>query len=258
MGIEIGKTTATRVLERLGFDVEKVPVGNGRTADLLAIDSESQQYLIEVKDKVESESKAQERIERLRRGDPYVQADQIAQDNRISGILQDARKQLDATPKNDTTFQLIWFHATGVDAGLKYRQAFATFYGQVDLLALNPLSNRTRVCFYFDYSTAFNVPSIDGLILTDGENLQLCLNEFSAHGDEFRRSELYRKLIESGGVVDPVVLEAEGAIISCRAAIARKNDDEIVKALQEQTGVLYSPIRFTRHAVSIATNCDED
>lgn len=214
---------------------------------------DSQQYLVEVKDKLESEAHAQERIEILSRGELYEQADLIARDNRISGILQDARKQLDATPKDGSTFQLIWFHASGVDADLKYRQAFATFYGQVDLIARSPRSHRTHTCFYFDYSAAFSMPTIEALILTDSKTLQVCLNEFSQRADEFRRSDLCKQFVEMDGVIDPVAMAADGTIISCRATVPRKNDDEIAKALQEQTGVLYSPIRLTRHAVSAAT-----
>ena len=253
MSNEVGKAIATQELKGLGFQVDEVPVANDRTADLLAIDTELQQYLIEVKDKVESESQAQERIEILGRGDLYEQADLLARDNRITGILRDARKQLDATPKDSSTYQLIWFHATGLDADLKYRQAFATFYGHVDLIALNPRSHRTSACFYFDYSAAFNMPTIEALILTDNKQLQVCLNDFSHRAEDFRHSRLCQKFVEMDGVIDPVAMADNGGIIACRATVSRKNDDEVAKALQEQTGVLYSPIRLTRHAVSAAT-----
>jgi hypothetical protein len=251
--MEAGKALALNLLPKLGFSVDEVPVANGRTADLLVTDGESQPYLIEVKEKVESESHAQERIKILSRGDLYEQADPLTRDNRISGILQDARKQLDETPKDSSTFQLIWFHATGVDADLKYRQAFATFYGHVDLIAMNPRSHRTPACFYFDYCAAFNMPTIEALIITDSKQLQVCLNEFSHRGVEFRQSALCKRFAEMDGVIDPVAMAADGMIIACRVTVPRKNDDEVAKALQEQTGVLYSPIRLTRHAVSAAT-----
>lgn len=249
--MEVGKSLASTVLSDLGFHVEDVPVSDDRTADLLVSDGESQ-YLIEVKDKEEADTHAQERREVLGRGDLYKQADLLARDNRISGILLDARDQLDATPKSTKTFQLIWFHATGVDADLKYRQAFATFYGKVDLIALHPRSHDTHPCFYFDYSAASNMPSVDALILTDSKSLQVCLNEFSHRADEFRDTLLYRKFAGQDGVIDPVALAADGQIVACRVTMPRKNDDEVAKALQEQTGVLYSPIRLTRHAVSAA------
>ncbi len=250
--MEVGKSLATTLLSNLGFRVEQVPTSSGRTADLLVSDDESQ-YLIEVKDKIEGESQAQERRAVLRRGELYEQSDPLAYNDRISGILQDAQKQLDATPKDGSTFQLIWFHANGVDADLKYRQAFATFYGHVELIALNPRSHRTPSCFYFDYNAAYHMPTVEALILTDRETLQVCLNEFSCRAHEFRRSGLCRKFVEMDGVIDPVAMAADGMIIPCRAKVSRKNDDEIATALQEQTGVLYTPVRLSRHACSAAT-----
>lgn len=127
---------------------------------------------------MESEEDRKRRIDTLNRGDLYEQADLLARNDRIARVFKDARKQLDATPKVKETFQLIWFHATGVDADLKYHQAFATFYGYVDLIAMNPLSHDTPACFYFDYSAAFNMPTVDALILTGRGTQQLCLNEF--------------------------------------------------------------------------------
>lgn len=252
--MEEGKLLALRVLSNFGFQVDDVPLSGGRTADLLVTDDNSQRYLIEVKEKVESESHATERVDILSRGDLYEQADPLSHDNRISGILRDAQKQLDATPKDVGTFQLVWFHATGVDADLKYRQAFATFYGHVDLLARSPTSHASPPCFYFDYNAAFAMPTVEAMILSDRSQLQFCLNEFSHRHAEFRNALLFQKFVELDGVIDPVAMAADGQIIACRGEFARKNDDETAKALQEQTGVLYTPIRLTRHACSVATN----
>lgn len=240
------------MFSNLSFRVDEVPRRDSRTADLFVTDGNAT-YLIEAKDKVEAESQSQERRAILNAGDLYKQGDSLAHDNRISGILRKAQKQLDDTPKDNGTFQLIWFHACGIDADLKYRQAFATFYGSVDLIALDPRNQEITTCFYFDYNASFTMPTVEALILTDNETLQLCLNEFSHRADEFRSTQLCRKFIELDGVVDPAAMIANGQIIACRTAIPRKNDDETAKALQKQTGVLYSPIRLVRHAYSAAT-----
>ena len=205
-----------------------------------------------MKDKLEGESQAQERQEILAHGDLYKQSDWLAHNNRISGILLDARTQLKETPQAAGTYQLIWFHATGVDSDLKYRQAFATFSGLVPLIALNPREQGTTDCFYFDYSAAINMPTVDALILTDSKTLQVCLNEFSHREAEFRETRLCRTFLEMDGVIDPVAMASEGRIISCRADVSRRNDEDIIKALQQPTGVEYSPIRLTRHAYSMA------
>jgi hypothetical protein len=192
--MEAGKQQATHVLSNLGFRVQHVPVADDRTADLLVSDDEGE-YLIEVKDKSEAESLAQHRREVLASGELYEQSDPLSRDNRISAILADAQQQLDRTPKREGTFQLIWFHATGIDADLKYRQAFATFYGHVALVAMNPRLPDTAECFYFDYNAAFNMPTVEALILTDRKQLQVCLNEFSRRAAEFRQSPICRKFV---------------------------------------------------------------
>lgn len=249
--MEVGKSFAIKILSNAGFQVKDIPVSVQRTADLLVTDNEAN-YLIEVKEKVESVEQAEERRAILNSGELYEQSDLLARDNTISGILRSAQKQLDASEKAEGTYQLIWFHATGVDADLKYRQAFSTFYGHVDLIPMNPRSSDNPPCFYFDYCAAVQMPTVDALILTDNTQLQLCLNEFSDRAKEFQETPFCRKFAEMDGVIDPVSMASKGSIIACRAMIPRKNDDEIAKALQEQTGVLYSPIRLTRHACSAA------
>ena len=247
--MEPSKALAKQILSNLGFRVEEIPEGNSRSADL-AISDDTSAYHLEVKEKFESPSVATKRQECLARGDIYKQDDPLAHDNRISAILRDAQNQLDDTPNEADAFQLIWFHATGVDADLKYRQAFATFYGQVPLMTLKPRSD--TMCFYFDYSTAFAMPTIEALILTDHKTLQVCLNEFSHRADEFRRTTFYRRFRDLDHVIDPLSLAAEGEIIACRAGIPRKNDEEVCRALREQTGVLYTTIRLKRHSYSAA------
>jgi hypothetical protein len=250
--MEEGKQLAIAFLSEHGFDVKPIPEGKDKTADLHVSDGESN-FLIEVKDKWEGEEVAEDRRDQLGRGEIYYQDDPLSYSNRISGVLREAQKQLDRTPKCEGTFQLVWFHATGVDADLIYRQAFATFYGIMDLIPLSPRDrNSTDTCFYFRHNEAFNMPDVEALILTDKGQLQVCLNEFSARNKEFRQTQLCRKLFDLGGVIDPVALASRGEIIAFKTRISRKNEQEIIKALQEQTGTLYTSIILNRHAASAA------
>ncbi len=127
------------------------------------------------------------------------------------------REQLNATPKAPGTFQLIWFHATGIDADTRYRQAFATFYGYVHLSPRYPNQHLPSMeCVYFDYNAAFDMPDIEALILTGKTTLQVSVNEFATRADEFRSSDLYRAFADRGDIYDPVKLESDGKIIACR------------------------------------------
>jgi hypothetical protein len=119
---------------------------------------------------------------------------------------------------------------------------------------MNPRMPDTTACFYFDYSAAFNMPTVEALILTDRKNLQVCLNEFSHRAAEFRQSPLCREFVELDGVIDPVAMAVDRRIIACRSTVSRKSESEVLAALQEQTGVLYTTIRLNRHTVSAATH----
>jgi hypothetical protein len=255
--MENGKALAKEILSNLGFRVEEISTGDGRTADLRVI-GDTSAYVVEVKDKQEAEQLTKERTAALIQGDLHEQSDLIARNERIRAVLKDAREQLDATPKDAGTFQLIWLHGDGLDDGLRTDQAFATFYGHVDLIGKDPPQPDIKGCLYFDYYVSIEIPTVDALILSDSKSFRVCLNEFSPRVNEFRSTELYQAFLAQNCIYDPIALVSSGKVISCRTMIQRKYDDEIAKALQEQTGVLYSPLRFTQHSVSAAVEPAED
>jgi hypothetical protein len=247
--MEDGKRIAKQVLAKLGFQVEEIETGKVRTADF-RVTGESI-YHVEVKDKLESEEQAEKRRKTLATGELYEQMDPLAYNNRIRGIFRDAREQLNATPKAPGTFQLIWFQATGIDADTKYRQAFATFYGYVHLSPRYPHNHLPTIeCFFFDYNAAFDMPDIEALIVCDGKQLQVCVNQHAPRADEFRKSDLARAF---GEIYDPAVLEADGNAILCRFDGPRNDENVTRRALQEQTGIDYAPIRLNRYAAHAAT-----
>lgn len=251
--MEDGKQIAKQVLANLGFQVDEIETSKRRTADL-RVTGESI-YHIEVKDKVESEEQAEERRKALAGGELYEQMDPLAYNNRIRGIFHDARKQLNATQKAPGTFQLIWFHATGIDADTKYRQAFATFYGYVHLSPLYPHNQLPSLeCYYFDYNAAFDMRDVEALIVCDGKQLQVCLNTHAPLGDEFRKSDLARAF---GEIYDPAVLEADGKAIICRFDGPRNDENVTRRALQIQTGIDYTPVRLSRYAASAAMQVEK-
>jgi hypothetical protein len=238
--MEYSKRLATAELLRLGFEVDEIPCGTcgtGKRADLHVKDG-THAYHIEAKDKFESQDiPAASQDGFCRREDP------ITHNNRISGILTYAKEQLSQTPKADATFQLIWLHA---ESELQWRLAFATFYGHRHLRAVSPRGAKPAECFYFTYNAAYSMPDVEALILTEGDSLHLCMNEFSHRRDEFRSSRLYE--VFSVGEIDPVAMETAGKIIACRADISRKNPQDVLRVLKEQTGVDYLPIALTRYS----------
>jgi len=78
------------------------------------------------------------------------------------------------------------------------------------------------------------------------------LNECSVRSSDFRKTALFQKLRSLGAIFDPLELAAAGEIIFCRATVPRKDDNVVAKALQEQTGVSYTPIRMKRYSSFVA------
>lgn len=246
--MEDGKQIAMKVLGHRGFRVDEIERNDGKTADLRVTGEAI--YHVEVKDKLESVEQAAERQKVLASGELYEQMNLLAYNNRIRGIFRDARKQLNATPKAPGTFQLIWFQATGIDADTKYRQAFATFYGYVHLSPCYPHHKLPSLqCYYFDYNAAFDMRDVEALIVCDGNQLQVCVNTHAPRADEFRKSDLARAF---GVIHDPAVLEADGTAVVCRFDGARNDENVTRRALKEQTGIDYVPIRLNRYAASAA------
>lgn len=247
MGDARHKEFATDLLATIGLRVDSVPCGSDRSADLIASD-ENSRYLIELKEKLDQHTEPE--ISQFSRGEVVTRSVPTTYNNRISAILRDGRDQLNESAKSLAAFRLVWFHASGFDADLRHKQAFNTFYGRVHLLPIFPAGGEITQCFYFDYSEAWSMPTVDAMILTDGAGLQLCLNEFSARHREFRSSSLCHLLAQ--GLVDPRELERQGQILAFRQRCSRTEEAEILRALAEETGVKYSVIRFAQHSAAVA------
>lgn len=245
--MEVAKQQAYELLTELGYAVEDIPEADKRRADLRVSDLSST-YFIEVKQKLDDTESLRADAERMVRGEVVTHTESVSQNNRVDAILKDGCDQLDQTPKGDDDFALIWFAADGLDRNVYRQRAFATYYGFVQLIALDPPSDRVVDCFYFDFSASWSMRSVDAMVLVDGDGLQLCLNEFSPRIATFRESDLCVRL--STGVVDPVKLAADGSIISLHSDVSRKSESAVLNELFRQTGVRYMAVRPQQHSAS--------
>ena len=250
--METGRENAKQIFDSLGFDVEQIPEDDEERADLIVRDAETC-FIIENKDK-EDVPLSDDQQQSLERGEVVSGADRTTQNNRIAGIFTKARDQLDATPADEGAFRVIWFHADGMDRQLIWDRAFATFYGKVDLLPRDEVSNDIIHCYYFDYATSFSIPTVDALILSDGRSLQLLLNEFSENADRIKETALFNVFASGGAVVDPRELETKDQILTFRHDMPRKDDKERLSAMESDTGKRYHVVRFMRHTVSVLSS----
>ncbi|MFH1919405.1 MAG: hypothetical protein ABIP48_05890 [Planctomycetota bacterium] len=246
--MEHAKQVAHDALQSLGLVVTDIPESesDGKRADLLAND-DTFQYLIEVKQRFEDPEQRESNLQRMSEGEVVPSSEPHSYSNRIDGILRDGLKQIDETPADDNTFNLLWFHAEGMDADLKVRRARNTFYGLVPLIPLTP-HGETVNCFYFDFCTSFRMPTVHGLALVDGDGLQLCINEFADKADHFRRSSLVQRL--GTAVIDPFAIESQGDAIVLRSCISRREEQAVLDELERITNTKFTAVRMNRHSAS--------
>lgn len=247
--MEKAKETAKRILDVLKFAVEEIPETDEERADLIVRDSKSC-YVIENKDKDDIEL-SKDQSDALYQGEVVLDVQATKQNNRIAAIFTKARDQLDATPADDGAFRLIWFQADGTDRELFLDRAFTTFYGTVKFFHLADEINDIIDCFYFDYATSFNMPSVDAMILCVGQDLHLLLNEFSPNIEKFIGTKLYNVFVPIGTIVDPRQLESDGHILTFRSDMPRKNDNDRLAQIAKDTGNKYRVLRPVRFAASV-------
>jgi hypothetical protein len=243
--MEAIKQEAYELLIDLGCCVEDIPESDERRADLRAVDATST-YLVEVKQKLDDGDRLEADSRRMADGEVISHSETLSHHNRVDAILKDGRDQLHETPQSNSDFRLVWFAADGIDRHVYWERAFATFYGSVQLLALKP--HRIVYCFYFDYSAAWSMPTVEAMMLVDRDNLQLCLNEFSPRFESFRESSLCKRL--SDAVVDPLQLLADNSIIALHSDVSRRNEDLVLDELFRQTGIRYITLRPQQHSAS--------
>jgi hypothetical protein len=246
MSDEIARRIAKQELERHGIRVDEIPRGEGKTADLLATDNESK-YLIEAKDRNDNPAVDKRRQEHFAAGKMFINSDPVSYDDNVCKSLREARKQLNETHKEPGTFQLVWFHGAALDAEHKFRRIFKTFYGHSWLC---PVEGGDSVhCLYFYFNLAHEMRDVEALILTFGNDIRVCLNEFAQRIDEFRDSELCQMYSGLGVVYDPKEMVASGEYIACTADMSRKDPQAMLDALEVQTGIRYR--KCVRSAIRI-------
>jgi len=252
--MEAAKQQAYNLLTAIGCSVDEIPESDERRADLCAVDASST-YVVEVKQKLDDMEKLRIDALRMANGDVISHLEPLWHHNRVDAILKDGRDQLDHTPKADDDFRLIWFATDGIDRHVYWKRAFATFYGFVQLIVLDPPADRIVDCFYFHFSAAWSMPTVDAMVIVNRDDLQLCLNEFSTKLDGFRESELCKQL--SDAVVDPLRLLAENSIIALHSDVSRKNEDTVLDELFRQTGVRYTVLRPQQHSASAMVDSEK-
>lgn len=241
--MERPKRIASNFFARLGYSVTSIPEADEKRADLDVHDG-NDQYIVEVKEKIDTGSQIRLSKNPIDDSEHLVGCEPFARSNGLDNVFKKTKKQLADTPSDDAAYQLIWLHTEGINADMMARRALFTFYG-VTTLSPGALRGNAVNCVYFDYSTAFAAPSVDGLIVVENDKLLLCLNEFSPRYLRFRDTKLVR--VFGDAVYDPATFESREGTIVLRSNVSRKEKNEVLRELERISGIPYTIIEMNRY-----------
>ena len=229
---------AEAILKHWGASVDPVPTSEKKESDWLATLG-GFRLLIEEKTKLENPDSAAERAKALRSGQVHGSTTSLRPNNRVSGVIGEAAKQLRSTGADvQHHARAIWFTSIGFDREAKDHQAFNTLYGATKTFDLER-SSSLQDCFFFYNSEFFRHQDIDGayLVVADGgtATVRLCLNPFSPNWMALRDSPFAKQL--KTGLVDPVAREAVGEAMLVDGSVDRRDRGAVLSYLSAKYGV---------------------
>jgi hypothetical protein len=235
------KELAIKVLRVLGMEAEELPRKVTETADVYAWGLQCDVF-VEIKTKFDDESRFSEIAASESSESVLWQVDPIAARSAFNTHLRKAENQLAASATSADAFLFAFLWLRGSDPDLLWRQAFETFYGRADLSS--PGAEQCVTCFYFDHSSCFSCPGIDGMFLvesdTRGVSLHLCLNEYSSRYKKIQSSAFVEAIKQIGFTVfDPCMMETNGEVVAYRGDLPRSDREGILAELSRSHGVMY-------------------
>lgn len=215
------------------------PVGDRKTADFLATDSADVNYLIEVESQADDLAYWRE----LEEKGQVSRTDEVMRTNVASRVIRHATKQLLETDAPEHSFNLLAIVPASDDPGTQASEFRSTLYGITLLVdAESTEEHQTRYCYYFDYNEFYAMRDIEGALLFEDSDCQLCINSFGERADAFRESALYQRFDREGGILDPDVLEASGEVYIADIDLPRSESEKLLDYVTEKYSLNSRPI----------------
>lgn len=111
---------ARLLLEHWGVVVDGIPTSDKEESDFLASFGTTK-VLIEEEMKLDDSAYLAQRAQVLDTGEIHASSLPLVRDNRLSGIVSKATRQLQSSSNQPHDFRLVWFTATGTQADEKLR-----------------------------------------------------------------------------------------------------------------------------------------
>ena len=231
-------SVAKQVLEQLGACVTPVETSQKNESDWL-VEFGDFRLLVEEKTKLEDVESYAARVATLATGEVHGSTLPLSSNNRISGIVRKAAKQLDSTGRDMAhDCRIVWFTGTGFDAEATHFQFMATLYGSTKIFELD--RPQMKGCYFFRNADFFRFKAqLDGAVAAyvrgNELTLKLCLNPYSSNWRQLRDSPFARKF--KLGLIDPVAEEAAGQAYIADADIPRSDAGAVIRYLEKKYGL---------------------
>lgn len=231
-------TVADKVLEQWGATVTPIPTSHIDTADWLA-QFGNYRLLVEEKTKSDAQEVLATRDETLAKGEVLRLTLPLGHNNRLSGIVSGAVKQLSSTGQDVPHHaRIIWFTATGFDAEAKRERFIDTLYGSTTIFQRSRPGRKK--CYFFRNSDFFRYgEQLDGAVVAVPQGnsvaVRLCLNPHSKRWQSLRDSPFASNF--KFGLIDPVAEEAAGKAYIADTDIPRTDTAAVIRYLEVKYGL---------------------
>jgi len=231
-------SVATQVLEQWGAKVTPIKTSEKKETDWLA-EFGPYQLLIEEKIKFEDPEVKQDRVARLNKYEVHGTTQSLSHNNRISGIIGTAVRQLASTGSAiQHNHRIIWFTGLDFDAEAKHYQFISTLYGSTRVFELN--KPKGKECYFFRNSDFFRYQNhidgaVAGFLVGDELTIKLCLNPYSPGWQTLRDSPFAANF--KVGLIDPVAEESAGKAYIADTELPRSSTSAVIRYLEEKYGL---------------------
>ncbi len=216
-----------------GIELKKIEESKSKSPDFIYKKSE-QTILLELKTKYDEQIFLDKRRDILQRDEMFEHSDILKYSNTYSGLNKNAYIQLEER-KNQISANLcfIIFYAKEPNSIDKMEKYEVTIYGKKFLIPINTDEYKAKYCFYYDLNDFMRFKNvIDGAIITNGQQLRICLNSVSPNYEEVKKCDVVK--IFDKGVNDPIELEKIKKIMLMPESINRKKKDEVKEYIKKE------------------------
>ena len=82
-------------------------------------------------------------------------------------------------------------------------------------------------------------------MIVENDGLNLCLNEYGENYGRLQSSQMAKKL--KLGIYDPANFDSDDGKLVLRSTVNRKNETDVLNALEQQTGKSFHTITLNRY-----------